>query len=236
MSQDMSELLSYEERDGVAVVTMDDGKANALSHDMLKALQGALDRAEQEAQALLLVGREGRFCAGFDLKTMMSGIEAATGLVSAGAEMYMRMYAYPLPVVAACTGHALAGGALLLLASDTRIAAEGAFKIGLNEVAISMPLPILAQELARDRLSKRHLTAATVQAKIYAPSEAVDAGYVDAVVAPESLIEQAHAEAKRLGALPRNAYGHTKAKLREATIAHIRNTLAGDMADLTPAS
>jgi enoyl-CoA hydratase len=226
----MTQGLGYALRDDVALLTMDDGKANALSHEMIDAIQAALDRAEKEAKALVLTGREGRFCAGFDLKTMMSGLEAAQALVTSGADMYMRLYGFPLPVVAACTGHALAGGALLLLASDTRIGAEGEFKIGLNEVAIAMPLPVLAQELARDRLGVRHLTEATVQARIYSPDGAAEAGYLDRLTGVDTLLDEALDEAKRLGQLPRAAYAHTKAKLRERTIAHIRSTLTADMA------
>jgi len=230
----MADLVSFELRDGVALVTMDDGKANALSHDMLDGLTAAFDRAEQEARAVVLAGRAGRFSAGFDLTTMMSGIDAATRLVSAGAELYLRMYGFPLPVVAACTGHAMAGGALLLLSSDTRLGAEGAFKIGLNEVAIGLRLPVLAQELARDRLSKRHLTAATIQARIYDPTAAVDAGYLDATAPADQLIAQAVDRARQLAALPQAPYAGTKQVLRGRTIAYIRDTLAGDMAAMTP--
>lgn len=230
----MSEILSYESRDGVALLKMDDGKANALSHEMLDAISARLDRAEKEAGAVVLVGRPGRFSAGFDLKTMMSGIEPAKRLVSAGAEVYLRIYGYPLPVVAACTGHALAGGALLLLVSDTRIGAEGDFKIGLNEVAISMTLPILAQELARDRIATRHLTEATMQAKIYTPDGAAEAGYLDRLAGTDDVVEEAVAEAKRLAQLPRAAYANTKARLRERSITFIRETLAADMAALAP--
>lgn len=223
------ELIKYDLREELAVLTMDDGKANALSHPMLDAIKACLDRAQSEAKAVVLTGREGKFCAGFDLKTMMSGIEAATGLVREGAAMYMRLYEFPLPVVAACTGHALAGGALLLLASDTRIGTEGAFKIGLNEVSISMPLPILAQELARDRLATRHLTEATIQAKVYSPDGAVEAGYLDSIVGAEQLLPEACAEAKRLAQLPAHAYAKTKAVMRSATIRLIRETLEGDL-------
>ena len=198
-----------------------------------REIHAALDRADAEAKAVLLVGREGRFCAGFDLKTMMSGLEAATRLVSAGADMYLRLYAFPLPVVAACTGHALAGGALLLLVSDTRIGAEGDFKIGLNEVSIAMPLPILAQELARDRLAIRHLTEATLQARVYTPDGAAEVGYLNRLADADALFDEAFAEAKRLGQLPRAAHARTKTTLRERTIAYIRETLATDMASFT---
>ncbi len=230
----MGEILSYESVDGVAVLRMDDGKANALSHEMLDAFTAALDRAEREAGAVVLAGREGRFSAGFDLKTMMSGVDAAKKLVSRGAEIYLRLYGFPLPVVAACTGHALAGGALLLLVSDTRLGAEGDFKIGLNEVKISLTLPILAQELARDRLSPRHLTAATIQAAIYTPDGACEAGYLDRLAGVDTVVAEAIAEAKELSALPRAAHANTKAKLRARTITYIRDTLESDMIELAP--
>jgi len=227
-------LVSYEMRGGVALMTMDDGKANALSPKMLDELTAGLDRAEAEAKALVLAGREGRFCGGFDLKTMMSGMDNAMKLVRHGGEVLLRLYTLPMPVVVACTGHAMAGGALLLLVADTRIGAEGAFRIGLNEVSISMPLPILAQELARDRLDPRQLTAATMQARIYDPAGAVECGYLDRSVSASQVVEEALKEATRLGELPKPAHTYTKTKLREATVRHIRDTMDEEMKQLTP--
>ena len=147
------------------------------------------------------------------------------GLVSAGAELLVRLYASPLPTVAACTGHALAMGSLLLLASDTRIGADGPFKLGLNEVAIGMGLPIFAVELARDRLSPRFFTAATIQGEVFDPPGALEAGYLDRLVPANELEATAREEAGRLAQLRRGAVGHTKARARQATIEHIRSTL-----------
>ena len=115
-----------------------------------------------------------------------------------------------------------------MLVGDTRIGVEGPFKIGLNEVAISIPLPVMAIELVRERLSERHHTEATLQARIYTPDDAVKVGYLDRLVAPESLFEEAFAEARRLTQLPATAYAQTKMKLRGATLAHIRDTLKAD--------
>ena len=122
--------VSYELDGSVAVIRIDDGKANAISHDLVDELHAALDRAEAEARAVVLVGREGRFSAGFHLPTMTAGTEEMQGLVTAGAELLLRLYLLPRPLVVACTGHALAAGALLLLAADVRIGAAGEFKIG----------------------------------------------------------------------------------------------------------
>jgi len=228
-----SSAVRYQLHDGVAVVTMDDGKANALSHAVIDQLEECLARAEREAQAALLVGRERRLSGGFDLATMTAGPEAARKLVTAGAELMLRLYSFPRPVVVACTGHALAAGAILLLSADARIGAEGDFKIGLNEVSIQLTLPVFAMELARARLSKRHFTAATTQARIYDPRTAVDAGYLDRIVKPEGLLETALEEARRLGALPDPAFRATKQRERAATVKLIRDTLEADMASLT---
>jgi enoyl-CoA hydratase len=224
--------VAYELRDHVALIVMDDGKVNALSHEMLAALHAALDRA-QEAQAVVLAGRPGRLSGGFDLRTMTSSPDAARALVTAGAELLLRCYTFPRPLVVACTGHAIAAGAILLLAADVRVGAEGDFKIGLNEVAIQLTLPIFALEMARDRLSKRHFTAAVTQARMYDPLGAQDAGYLDEIVPAAAAIETALAHARRLAALPDPAFGATKQRERTATVRLIRDTLAADIAQLT---
>lgn len=228
----MPEPLTYSLEDSIAIVRMDDGKANALSVVMIDALLAALDRAEAEAKALVLAGRDERFCAGFDLRVMMSGPEQATALLTRGSELLMRLYEAKLPLVIACTGHALAGGALVVLTGDLRIGAAGAFKVGLNEVAIGLPVPVLAMELARDRLVTTELHRATLMAQIYAPEEAVRAGYLDEVVPAGELLARAKAEAARLGALPNQAFRATKQRLRKATIDLIRGSLATDMATI----
>ncbi len=231
----MSEpLVRFETRDSVALVTLDDGKANALGYELMDQLFAALDRAEQECQAVVLAGRPGRFCAGFDLRTMMAGVAQAQKLVTRGTDLYERLYGFGLPLVVACTGHALAGGALVLLCGDLRIGASGPFKIGLNELAIGMPLPMLAQELARDRLDTRQLTAATLLAKIYDPEQAAEVGYLDRTTAPDALLDEALAEAQRLAGMSSFAYKLTKEGLRGATIKRIRETLVADMARLMP--
>jgi enoyl-CoA hydratase len=228
----VAEPLTYTLDDTVAIVRMDDGKANALSVAMIDALLGALERAEREAKALVLVGRAERFCAGFDLRVMMSGPAEATALLKRGSELLMRLYAAAVPLVIACTGHAIAGGALVVLTGDVRFGAAGAFKIGLNEVAIGLPVPVLAMELARDRLVATELPRATLTAQMYAPDEALRAGFLDAVVPAEELLARAKQEAARLGAFAAGAFRATKQRLRGATIEHVRGTLDRDMASL----
>lgn len=225
-------VLTYTLEGTTAVVRMDDGKANALSDAMIDALLDALVRAEKEASAIVLAGRPDRFCAGFDLKIMMSGPDNAKALLRRGSDLLMKLYGVPMPLVVACTGHALAGGALVLLTGDVRIGSSGAFRIGLNEVSIGMPVPVLAMELARDRITTTELGRATLQAQIYAPDDAARVGYLDAVVAPEDVLTRAKEEAARLGALSRSAFAATKTRLRGKTIAHILATLEDDMTSL----
>ncbi|MBW2316645.1 MAG: crotonase/enoyl-CoA hydratase family protein [Deltaproteobacteria bacterium] len=232
----MSEKLTYALEGDVAVLTLDDGKANALAPDMIDALSKALDRAESEAGAVAFFGRPGRFSAGFDLKTMSAGADAAAAMVGAGAELLLRIYEFPRPTVVGVTGHALAAGALILCAADTRIATRGDFKIGLNEVAIGMTLPVFGTELARDRLSKRHFTAAVVQATLYDAEGAVAAGYADRAVDADALVGEVMSTAATLAELPRGAYAGTKRQARNATAGHIRDSLVEDMARLKGAS
>jgi enoyl-CoA hydratase len=229
------EIVSTELQGDVAVLRFDDGKANAISPTSLAALNAGLDRAEKEAKSVVLAGRPGRFSAGFDLSVMRGGDAAAVGqMVRGGAELACRLYEFPRPVVIACTGHALAMGAVLLLSADSRIGTAGDFKIGLNEVAIGMTLPMFAIELANDRLSRRHLQRAVNLAELYGPDGAVDAGYLDRCVQPDQLIEAAVAEASALGELSGRAHHGTKRNLRGATLERIRATL-DDLAASPPA-
>jgi enoyl-CoA hydratase len=228
----MADVLSYTLEGNLAIVRMDDGKANALSEAMIDALLEALARAEKEAAAMVLAGRPDRFCAGFDLRVMMSSPDAAKKLLTRGSTLLMKLYGAKVPLVIACTGHALAGGALVLLTGDVRIGAEGAYRIGLNEVSIGMPVPVLAMELARDRIAPTELTQATLLARIYDPVHAAKIGYLDATADAGAVLDQAKAEATRLASLARPAFEATKERLRGKTIAHIEATLAEDMKSL----
>lgn len=223
--------VTYELDDDIAVITLDDGKANALSHAVLDQLHAALDRAESDGVgAVVIVGRPGRFSAGFDLKTMQAGPEEARDLLRAGAELGLRVYEFPVPIVLAVTGHALAMGAILLMLSDWRVGARGDFKIGLNEVAIGMPVPRFATELATDRLSKRHLTAAVNHARIYDPDGAVDAGYLDEALEADRVVGEARDHAHRLAAtLNRAAFRLTRENLRGESAARIAAGLVEDV-------
>lgn len=228
----MSDIVGYEKRGDVAWIRMDDGKANVLSHALLDGVGAALDRAVEEAKAVVLIGRPGRFSAGFDLKEMMAGPAKARALLVKGGELFMRIYEHPQPVVMACTGHAIAGGALLVATGDRRIGAAGDFKLGLNEVGNAMPVPILAHELARDRLDPRALVESVLHSRMYDPESAARVGWLDRVVPADELEARVAEEADALAKLPQPAYSLTKRSLRRDTIAHIRTTVDQNMTEL----
>jgi len=226
------DLVTYDVRERVAHVTILNGKANALSPEVLDALGDALTRAEDAGEeavgALVVSGTPGMFSGGFDLQVMKSGPEAAGRLVTDGGELFSRMYASPIPVIAACTGHAIAAGALLLLGADARVGARGEFRIGLIETQLGMVLPRWAVELSHERLSKRHVQAATVGARIYDPDGAAAAGFLDAVVPPEALADAAHTEALRWAELPRAAYRGQVRMNRGERLARLADAIAAD--------
>lgn len=215
--------------DQVALITMDDGKANACGKDMLSALNAALDKAEAAgAKALVLAGRPGRFCAGFDLRTMQgASAEQVDKLVNYGGGVVLRLFESKLPVVVACTGHAMALGAVWLLVGDTRIGTRGDYKIGLNETAIGMVLPTFGIEPAKLRLEKSQLLAVTVQARIFDPDGAVAAGFLDWLVDEGETVDAAVAAANELAKLPGAAYAGTKRAIRAGAIDRIRSSLSG---------
>jgi len=232
----MSEPVTVEVDDTIAVIRLDDGKANALSPSTIKAIGQALDQAADKDLGVLLIGREGCFSAGFDLKVMSGGDPAkAREMIEGGGRLALRLGRFPAPVVIACNGHALAMGAVLLLAADLRIGSEGTTKIGFNEVAIGMTTPLFLIEHARERLSKRHFLRATVQANLYQPATAVDAGFLDQVVAADLLESTAREQAKQLAALPRPAFLGTRARARSQSLDEIEAGISADVAALVGA-
>jgi enoyl-CoA hydratase len=216
----------------VAVIHFDDGKANVFTHAALAEIQNLLTRAEtDEAKAVAIIGRPGKFSAGFDLSVMTAGPDQARDLLRAGAELALRIYTFPMPVLLGVTGHALAMGAIVLMAADVRIGADGPFKIGLPEVEIGMPLPIFAVEFARDRLSKRHFVSAVQHARVTTPADAVDVNFLDRVVDADSVESETVAAAHDLAdRLRERAFVLTRENTRVATARGIQAGLDADMA------
>lgn len=217
------------ERDGgVSVVSMDDGKANVINFELERELLAAMQEARRNEDAIVLAGRAGRFGAGYDMAVMTSGPDRATELMTAGADLLVELLSYHRPVVAACTGHAVAASAVMLLACDVRVGIDGPYKIGLNELSIGLPLPSFVTILAKERLDPRLLVAATLGATIYDPTGALKAGYLDFLVT-DDVVAAAIEQAQRLATFPADAYRLTKELARGDLLNKLRSALRKDI-------
>lgn len=224
----MSTLATYRLEDGIGTIAMDDGKRNVLSLEMFRQLSAAFTRAEADRAVVVLRGREGAFSAGFDLRTLRSGGADANAMVREGFELAERMLAFPRPIVVACTGHAIAMGAFLLLSSDYRLGVAGEFKIGANEVAIGITMPFFGVEICRQRLAPAHFHRAVINAEIYRPEDAVAAGFLDRVVPASELEDASRAAAGALAGLDQTAHAATKLRARAGALGAIRAAIEAD--------
>lgn len=212
----MSDLISYQLEDGIATLTLNNGKVNAISPDVIVAFNAALDQAVQDRAVVIITGQPGILSGGYDLKVMTSSPQNAVALVTAGSTLARRMLAHPYPIIVACPGHAIAKGAFILLSADYRIGVEGPFNIGLNEVQIGMTMHHAGIELARDRLRRSAFHRAVINGEIFNPEGAVDAGFLDKVVPAEQLMATAIAAAQQLKKINMTAHKNTKLKVRKA--------------------
>jgi enoyl-CoA hydratase len=217
--------VTYTLDDGVAVIDLDDGKANAIGFALLDALEPALEQAADEAKAVVLAGRPGRFSGGFDLGVIRG--ERTAELMRRGGRLALRLWTFPVPVVHAVTGHAMAMGAVLLCCADYRVGAAGEYKLGLNEVRIDLAVPPFAVDLARARLNPTHFTRATLLAEVFDPDGAVEAGYLDEVVALDHTRDRAIEVARGFAAdLKPGAFRVTREIVRGALAAEHGPTMA----------
>ncbi|MEH6351950.1 crotonase/enoyl-CoA hydratase family protein [Pseudomonas sp. 3JA] len=214
----MSDLITYHLEDGIATLTLNNGKVNAISPDVIAAFNAALDQATADRAVVIITGQPGILSGGYDLKVMTAGPKEAVSLVTAGSTLARRLLSHPFPVVVACPGHAVAKGAFLLLSADYRIGVEGPFSIGLNEVQIGMTMHHAGIELARDRLHKSAFHRSVINAEMFNPQGAVDAGFLDKVVSAEELQGAALEAARQLKKINMTAHKNTKLKVRKALL------------------
>ncbi|WP_130905436.1 crotonase/enoyl-CoA hydratase family protein [Pseudomonas sp. Sample_22] len=228
----MSELISYHLEDGIATLTLSNGKVNAISPDVIAAFNAALDQAVTDRAVVIITGQPGILSGGYDLKVMTSGPKEAVALVTSGSTLARRLLSHPFPVIVACPGHAVAKGAFLLLSADYRIGVEGPFSIGLNEVQIGMTMHHAGIEIARDRLGKAALQRSVVNGEMFNPQTAVDAGFLDVVVAAEELQGAALAAARQLKKINMTAHKNTKLKVRKSLLEALDNAIIQDQEHL----
>lgn len=225
-----SSLVTYDLAESIATVTMDDGKANVMSEAMQRALAAALDRAEADGAVVLLSGRPRMFSGGYDTAMFTRSRDEILRTLRMGGELVQRLLGFRRPVVAACNGHAIAQGAFLLLAADVRVGAAGAFRIGLNEVAIGLTIPHYGVEIARLRLTAPYFNHATTTGALYPPDEARAAGFLDRVVEPSEVVALAREEARRLTAIDGSAHAFTKQRVRRHALALMREGIESEFA------
>ncbi len=203
--------------DGIGRILLDDGKVNAMDRGFFADLNQALDRAEGEAvRALVVRGREGFFSAGLNVKLLPSlGPKELDGLVEAFARAILRVFTFPCPTVAACTGHAIAGGALLAFACDLRFILDGPFKVQMNEVAAGLALPTWALLVAQTAIPPRRHAELLLHARAASPGQAAQWGlFSGAPATPQALEEAASGAARELLLLDPAAYAETKRRMR----------------------
>jgi enoyl-CoA hydratase len=228
----MERLLSYDLTDGVARITMDDGKVNALSPAMFAQLNAAFDRAAADEAVVMFRGRQGVFSGGFDLKVLSAGGSEARTMVRAGFELAARLLDFPMPVLTVAPGHVIAMGAFLMMASDYRLGVSGPFRITCNEVKLGLTMPRAAIELCRLRLTPAPFYRAMTLSEVFSPQEAVAAGFLDRTVPPARLDDTAGDVVAALKELDLAAYRQTKQRVRGSVSRAVRDAIASDARSL----
>ena len=228
----MSDLIAYHLEDGIATLTLSNGKVNAISPDVIAAFNAALDQAVADRAIVIITGQPGILSGGYDLKVMTAGPKEAVSLVTAGSTLARRLLSHPFPVIVACPGHAVAKGAFILLSADYRIGVDGPFSIGLNEVQIGMTMHHAGIELARDRLRRSAFHRSVIIGEMFDPQSAEDAGFLAKVVAAEELQGAALAAARQLKKINMTAHKNTKLKVRKALLETLDNAIIQDQEHL----
>jgi enoyl-CoA hydratase len=228
----MNQLVHTRREGAASVITLDDGKVNVLSVAMFEALNAALDGAQADQTVVVITGRAGVFSAGFDLAVFERDKDEVVAMLTAGAKLTERLLSHPAPVIAACNGHAIAMGVFILLSSDYRIGIAGAAaKVCTNEVAIGMTLPRFATEVSRQRLHPGALNCAAVLAEPFTPEQAVTAGFLDALVPADELMQAALQKAEAFAKLDRASHAATKLRVREPALKALHAAIAADVDD-----
>ena len=202
---------NLEQQDSISIITLDDGKANVFSPTMIDAVNECLDKVPTESGSLVIKGRGGIFSGGFDLKVLQSGDnKLIKEMTQGGFKLLSRIFSFPRPVIAACSGHGIALGAFLLCCCDYRVGAKGEFMVGANEMRTNMVIPTPILELIRFRVAQTHKYRAVLGAEMYNLDAAIDVGFIDETIEPEMLDERVMEKAKELSEMGHPSYTMTK--------------------------
>jgi enoyl-CoA hydratase/carnithine racemase len=203
--------------------------ANAIDLDLATALDAAIATAEASpgCHALVLTGTGRVFSAGIDVKAIPSYDAATRAAMLRRVNATMtRLYGLAKPAVAALNGHALGGALVVALACDVRLVAAGSHRLGLTESAAGIPFPAVPLRVVEAEVTSRAGRLATLAGDALDPDAALAAGFVDAIVAPDALLDAAAARAATLAALP--AFATVKAQLRRRALDDMRAIVAAD--------
>ena len=208
----MSEkLATIETKDDISIITLNDGKANVFSSQMTQDINNCSDKVSNEKGCLIITGKEGMFSAGFDLKTLQGGdVKLIQEMTLTGFKLLSRIFSFPRPVIAACSGHGIALGTFLLCCCDYRIGIKGDFMLGANEMRTNMVIPPPILELIKFRVAQSHKYRAVLGAEMYSLSDGKNAGLIDEIVEPEDLFRTAMEKAKDLATMGHPSYSLTK--------------------------
>jgi enoyl-CoA hydratase len=211
----------------IHLIRLEYGKANAIDGRFTSFLAAELDRAiESGSKAVVLTGRDGFFSAGLDLRGLPEGHEEMASFLDAFEKLNQKLLEFPLPLVVAVNGHAIAGGCILASTGDVRFGAAGSYKIGVSEVTLGIVFPASAFEIMRATLAPPFVPDVLLGGKLLDPVAAVEAGILHRVVPPEELLVAAEAAARELGEKPPVAFRHSKLALRAPILERIEKTRA----------
>ena len=178
---------------------------------MTQDINECLDKVSNEKGCLIITGKEGMFSAGFDLKTLQGGdVKLIQEMTLTGFKLLSRIFSFPRPIIAACSGHGIALGTFLLCCCDYRIGIKGDFMLGANEMRTNMVIPPPILELIKFRVAQSHKYRAVLGAEMYSLSDGKNAGLIDEIVEPEDLLSTAMEKAKDLATMGHPSYSLTK--------------------------
>ncbi len=228
-------MIELEERGPVTILRMVRGKGNALSLEFVAAIIDALDQIERSAtRAVIITGQGSTFGAGVDLPALLAGgPDYVRRFVPKMVQSFQRLATFPKPLVAAVNGHAIAGGAIIMLACDQRLLARGTARVGLSEIQVGVQFPAWALEIARFTTPPEHFSTLICTGRTWQPDHALTRGLVDELVEPEHLLDRALAVAEELAALAPATFAATKREVRRPMVeAAERQSALGDAAVL----
>ena len=207
-------MIKIEKQDGIASITMDDGKANVLSLESCQAISNAMTQCRQD-KAIILRGNGKIFSAGVDLVRLSKNEDGyLPKFYKALVNCLESLIQFPGPLIAEVAGHAIAGGCIIAGACDFRIAATDSGRIGVPELTVGVPFPVIALEILRERVSPQRFTEVVYLGKTYSMTEGREIGLIDEIVDPTKLQEHCQNLANKLVAIPTETFRLTKANIR----------------------